>query len=460
MKRFFHFIQYHNAALVILVVVFGAATSVFAASETARDSVYQSEEKVVSIDNTLLLATNLEEFDYNVVITSVKTDDEFYYIEYQYNTIELIDNVWQVVPHLGFMKPSHRQLLGQDLGLFVATQIGEVIGESKRILTVVKDREETRGESRIVIATEYGGLIGKFFDTKTRKLPGYVPVVKEKEKPAKEKVTAGPSPSSSKSVKREAIKNQKQIAKAAEEVTTILDGTTRSAVGAPRIELLGNNPARIVVGSSYLDLGARIFDDKDEENLLLGWLSAEGAKNLDTSTPATFEIIYTVTDTDGNTARAVRVVEVYDQYASTRDTTSGGGGDTTNTAILVDTTATSTNTTAPETANTTDTTTVDDTTGTATTTDTTATSTDTTAPETATTTAPTPQVISATSTPSTTVETPIETTAEESASATSSNATPPPVAEVTASEVAEEIVVPAEEVTTDSASTTQAIPEA
>ncbi|MEK7640972.1 MAG: DUF5011 domain-containing protein [Patescibacteria group bacterium] len=75
----------------------------------------------------------------------------------------------------------------------------------------------------------------------------------------------------------------------------------------PVISINGNNPARIEVGATYLDLGAIVTDDKDNN---LG-VQVSGAE-IDTSQIGTSTVTYTATDNDGNTTTATREVVVYD----------------------------------------------------------------------------------------------------------------------------------------------------
>ncbi|MDP3988806.1 MAG: DUF5011 domain-containing protein [bacterium] len=310
MKRFLHFVQYHNVATLIVVVLFGAASTTFAASDTARKGVFSAEQEVVAIDNTFLIAQDLETFPFDVQIISVQQDDTFYYVDYSYTVIELVDYTWKDIEKNGSMKISHRQVLGQDLGLFVAGQLGQIIEHARRELEEVQMREQKRGGSPKVVATKYSGLVGRFLDTKTKAFPGYDPVVKyvppQKEIQKTASVSGGVSHTQSSDSKK----------KIATEVNTITNGAYTSGPGAPTITLLGKNPARIPLGASYSDWGARVTDDKDEEELVTGWLTID-TSDLDTSALGTREIRFSVTDSDGNTATVVRLVEVYDPYIKT-----------------------------------------------------------------------------------------------------------------------------------------------
>jgi hypothetical protein len=80
----------------------------------------------------------------------------------------------------------------------------------------------------------------------------------------------------------------------------------------PVITVNGNSTSTISVGDSYIDLGATISDDHDQ-NLGLHF-SVNGIDvpdvTLDTSTSTTYTIVYSATDTGGLTGYATRTVDV------------------------------------------------------------------------------------------------------------------------------------------------------
>ncbi|GIW68499.1 MAG: hypothetical protein KatS3mg099_447 [Candidatus Parcubacteria bacterium] len=86
---------------------------------------------------------------------------------------------------------------------------------------------------------------------------------------------------------------------------------------APTITILGNNPARIPVGTAYTDLGALVTDDTSPN---IGYtIFVDGrevqAVTIDTSAPGEHTVRYEATDQAGNTATAERTVIVYDPSA-------------------------------------------------------------------------------------------------------------------------------------------------
>ncbi len=99
---------------------------------------------------------------------------------------------------------------------------------------------------------------------------------------------------------------------------------------APVITILGSNPATTTVGSTYVDAGATAFDNVD------GTTTVNIASNdVDTNATGTYSVVYTSTDSSGNTATATRVVIV--GVASPVDTTAP-------TAPLISTTTAATGT--------------------------------------------------------------------------------------------------------------------
>ncbi len=77
---------------------------------------------------------------------------------------------------------------------------------------------------------------------------------------------------------------------------------------SPVITILGDNPATVEVGSSYVDAGATAFDIGD------GDLTAEivTTSTVDSNTIGSYIVTYAVEDSSGNMATAVRTVNVID----------------------------------------------------------------------------------------------------------------------------------------------------
>jgi hypothetical protein len=97
--------------------------------------------------------------------------------------------------------------------------------------------------------------------------------------------------------------------------TTPSTGSGQTDTVAPTITLSGNNPATVTVGDTYVDLGATVSDDVDQN---LGFtVSLDGAATttldqlvVDTSATTTHTILFSATDAAGNVGTAQRTVEV------------------------------------------------------------------------------------------------------------------------------------------------------
>jgi hypothetical protein len=89
--------------------------------------------------------------------------------------------------------------------------------------------------------------------------------------------------------------------------------STANTPQAPIIELNGNASSTIDVGSSYNDLGTRIIAPQSDINLGIITVldgATTTAVSIDTSTPGTHAILYTVTDPQGVSGSATRTVIV------------------------------------------------------------------------------------------------------------------------------------------------------
>ena len=171
-----NFIQYNNFFTLTLMFVFMGASATFAASPDARASVIDKTETIRSVDNTYLINTDFTLFDVGLKIQSVKEDDEWYYIDYTYNTAEVVDYVWMKVAKTASMKVTKKELGAKDLGLYVAEQLGQVTDEKLAYLQDVQKREKKLGMTQKVVATEYSGLVGQFLSAEEKTFDGYIPV--------------------------------------------------------------------------------------------------------------------------------------------------------------------------------------------------------------------------------------------------------------------------------------------
>lgn len=83
----------------------------------------------------------------------------------------------------------------------------------------------------------------------------------------------------------------------------------------PAITILGNNPESLAYGANYADAGATAFDVGDGD--LTGSIVTTGLP-IDTFSSGTYSVTYQVTDSNGNSAQAIRTVFVANKPAEGR----------------------------------------------------------------------------------------------------------------------------------------------
>lgn len=198
-KKIVSFIKYHNAVSIGISLVLVLSFSAMASNEGIKNKII-GEEIVTEqgVDNSAFLAADLENFDLAMEITNVMEDPELlessepsedsksgkagnYYIDYQYKTLGIQDDVWRKILRQKQMVISKAALAGRDLGLYVSEELGEIIDNEIAYLKEVQKNEEEKGQTFVQETTKYTGLIGLVLDTKTKELPGYEPVVKPPE---------------------------------------------------------------------------------------------------------------------------------------------------------------------------------------------------------------------------------------------------------------------------------------
>jgi hypothetical protein len=172
--RFWKFLQYNNAVPVALAILILGSGSAFAATDPA--AVYSAQKQVISIDNTYIAEKNLSSYSPQAQITAVSEDTENYYVAYDFTTIDLVDSIWRDTTKQLTLKVSKAALGNNDLGLYVAGQLNDnVAAELVRLKNTQEIEKKT--VSQKVVATVYGGLIGKMLNSSTETLPGYTPVI-------------------------------------------------------------------------------------------------------------------------------------------------------------------------------------------------------------------------------------------------------------------------------------------
>jgi len=147
LQKVFNFIKYNNAFTIGIMVIFMGTGISFAASDTLRDSVYSSSEIITSIDNRVMISADLDNFNFNLRISSVKEDDKSYYVTYTYQTLAIANSIWQEVSQDKTLTVSKESLGNKDLGLYVAKELGDNINYELSYLRKVQDLQTGLGIS-------------------------------------------------------------------------------------------------------------------------------------------------------------------------------------------------------------------------------------------------------------------------------------------------------------------------
>jgi hypothetical protein len=178
-QKIIQFIKYHNAFTIGFMIVFIGFSVSLAVSPEMRENFVSSQEVVHSIDNSYILAADLDNFNFGLQITAITEDADNYYVTYTYKTIAIQDYVWQEVAREKTLTFSRAVLGGKDLGLHVAEELSELINFELSFLKEVQQSEREKGLTQKIIATHYSGLIGRFLEPEEKVFPGYTPVVQE-----------------------------------------------------------------------------------------------------------------------------------------------------------------------------------------------------------------------------------------------------------------------------------------
>jgi len=332
-QRLTNFIKYHNAFPIALSVILLSSGAVFAASPEARDVIISEETTVRSVDNSYIVGINLQTHDPQLQIISIEDDGASYYVGYSYNTVTITDYVWK-----GFRTNKTltvpKEVLGKrDLGLYVAEEVNEILSREQEYLNEVQVIEKNKGVTKKVATTEYSGLVGKMLSSKDEEFEGYVPIIPEEkivaniptggvEAPVATTNTTSTQVAASVPSKEEIItlvqKTVKELlAEGTSVITTSTSSTSTPTTGtgdtvAPVITVIGNNPSEVAVGASYVDLGASVTDNVND-NLGISYAVngiSMSSINIDTSSNATHIITYSATDQAGNTGTVTRTVVV------------------------------------------------------------------------------------------------------------------------------------------------------
>lgn len=286
---FWRFLKYNNAVPITLSLILLSFGTTLAASPEIREGVAESmiasERRVIAIDNTYIANKDLSSYTPRVEISGVTENAEAYFVGYRFYTIDLKDSVWQDVIKEETLQVGKDALGDRDLGAYATRELKQRVDRELALLREVQQLER-RQVTQKTVATTYSGLIGTFIDERTEVAPEYVP-------PTPEPVASVPSAS------------EPSAAPSAPSATPSAGGA-----GAPRLQVLGNNPATLSLGDVYNDLGVLVTDDSGAD---LGYKTfLDGKEVLQIRIPstvdATYTITYAATDGAGNTGTATRTV--------------------------------------------------------------------------------------------------------------------------------------------------------
>ncbi len=291
MQQILNFFKYNNAFPIMLGVIFLGSGAAFAAVDP--EAVYSAQQEVISVDNTYIAGKDFTLWTPRILINEVTEDADNYYVAYALTTIDVVDYAWRDAAKNNVMTVSKADLGVRDLGVYVTGQFRNIIQNELAYLTEVQTNAK-KAISQKIVATTYGGLIGKFLDSTTETLPGYVPVVQP--------------PTAS---------NDQAASVLAGSQTTNSSLPTTNSGGSSNLmslQVLGNNPARVAVGGGYLDLGVLSVNPTNPNIGYHAFVNGipSDPPSIDTSTTSAHVIEYRATDQAGNHLKVVRIVLVGD----------------------------------------------------------------------------------------------------------------------------------------------------
>ncbi|MFH1255008.1 MAG: hypothetical protein V1667_00845, partial [bacterium] len=172
-SKIIYFLKYNNAAVIILAIILILGGGVLAAGPEA---IGEKQASVQGIDNTVLLAVDLENFSMDFKIENIEQDANYYYAAYSYLDLVVSDGAWQYQLNSKTQKISKKNK--QDIGEYMAKFLAKHYESRMRELKLAKQQAESVGEQKRVEVAEYSGLIGKTLNLAAKIFPGYDPVVK------------------------------------------------------------------------------------------------------------------------------------------------------------------------------------------------------------------------------------------------------------------------------------------
>ena len=132
LNRIGNFILYNNGFTILLWIVLVSGGTALAANPDVRDAVISSNDRVAQIDNSLIVSTNIDQFDFEVQVTEVTEDEYTYHVTYEYRTLGVQDGVWQVVYKEDYLTITKPQVGELDFETYVQRQLAEFIHRISR----------------------------------------------------------------------------------------------------------------------------------------------------------------------------------------------------------------------------------------------------------------------------------------------------------------------------------------
>ncbi|MBU1046260.1 DUF5011 domain-containing protein [Patescibacteria group bacterium] len=271
------------------------------------------------IDVAKILNTDFDKFDSKLQITEITEDENNFYVSYQYVTLAIENRVWDEFIREKNISIAKNILNGKDLSEYLSEELAEVIDteivylkevqEIQKIKKAKADKLAQAETKKRTVASAYSSLIGKVLQVEESEFGDFEPIVKPqiKETTIISDIVIGGETTTTTTT---ATTTETTATTTPVVETTVEDKVTSNGVvdnQAPLIVIQGNNPALIQIGSSYVDLGARVSDNISE-----GLGVNIGGDVVDTETKGSYFVVYSATDEAGNTATATREVIVYD----------------------------------------------------------------------------------------------------------------------------------------------------
>ena len=173
MKKIIDFIKYNNAFVLMIAFALILGGSVFAAPP---DAFGQRTKFIQGVDNKLLLETDLDKMNMDFKINNIAEDEKYYYVEYSFLDLNIIDGAWQYDLKNKTRKVTKK--IDVDLSKYLAEEFSEERSSRLRDLKEKQEKAKINGEEKRVEITSYNGLIGKTLDIADKIFPGYEAVEK------------------------------------------------------------------------------------------------------------------------------------------------------------------------------------------------------------------------------------------------------------------------------------------